>query len=274
MEFRVFFPPASSSSSPSPVPALIYLSGLTCTPANASEKAGAARMAAAVGLALVFPDTSPRGLGIPGEDDAYDLGTGAGFYVDATAEPWIQKNENGQVAGYRMFSYVTTDLIEALRALNIDTARLAITGHSMGGHGALIAGLKRPDLFHSISAFSPIAAPTRCPWGVKAFSSYLGEGDKAAWAAWDACELIKKYTGPARAILVDVGGDDEFAGEQLRVRDLRDAVKENENSPVSVNLRTHEGYDHSYFFIATLVDDHVRFHACALGLVEEEGGTE
>jgi S-formylglutathione hydrolase len=286
MEFRVFFPPIASAggeagpAAPPPVPALIFLSGLTCTPANASEKAGAARMAAACGLALVFPDTSPRGLGVPGEDESYDLGTGAGFYVDATQAPWVRQTvgEGGGQTGYRMFSYITEDLVAALAALALDTDRLAITGHSMGGHGALVAALKRPDLFKSVSALSPIARPAACPWGVKAFGAYLG-GDTSAWLAWDACALIRAYAGPARRVLVDVGGDDEFLSEQLQCGQLVEAAAGRvddirADDIVSADVRVHAGYDHSYFFIATVVDEHVKFHAAALGLVDadDDGG--
>jgi len=296
MAFRVFFPPAAGpgagdlAAGPPPttpgVPALLFLSGLTCTPANASEKAATAlAAAAAAGLAFVFPDTSPRGLGVAGEDADWDLGTGAGFYVDATAAPWVkEEGADGQGrVGYRMFSYVTSDLLDALAALGgaIDTARLGVTGHSMGGHGALVAGLRRPDLFASISAFSPIAAPSACPWGRKAFSAYLGP-DPAAWAAWDGAALARAYVGPPRTILVDVGDADEFLRDgQLRCGELEAAVAaggggggggggEGKKSGLTITLRTQPGYDHSYFFIASFAADHVAHHAAVLVGGEKE----
>lgn len=279
MEFRVFFP-ESCDPSTKPTPALIFLSGLTCTPANASEKAPTAQAAAAAaGLALVFPDTSPRGLGVPGEDEGWDLGTGAGFYVDATRAPWVT---GGAKTGYRMASYITQDLLGALESLGIH-GPLGLTGHSMGGHGALVLGLKHPSLFASISAFSPIAHPSACPWGVKAFSAYLGGGGgstspPAAWAAWDATALAASYSGPHREILIDVGTDDEFLRDgQLRCGDFVAAAVAGATGgsgsgppPLTVHLREQTGYDHSYFFIATFAADHVAHHAKVL--VGGEGG--
>ena len=278
MEFRVFFPPAAgpgagdpaATTPPTPVPALIFLSGLTCTPANASEKAATFQQAAtAAGLALVFPDTSPRGLGVPGEDESWDLGTGAGFYVDATQAPWVKK-AGGRLVGYRMAFYVTKDLVSALRdglGGAIDTKRLGITGHSMGGHGALVLGIKHPELFKSISAFSPIANPSKCPWGQKAFSSYLGPESAGDWAEWDATELARAYDGPRYSILVDVGDADEFllAG-QLRCEELVKATTATGGAvhPLSVNLRVQPCYDHSYHFIATFAADHIAHHAAVL----------
>ena len=300
MEFRVFVPPAAGdgagtvpgaggdtaapAAATPPVPALIFLSGLTCTPANASEKAATALAAAAgAGLALVFPDTSPRGLGVAGEEEAWDLGTGAGFYLDATQAPWVSSEGGGEPTGYRMFTYVTRDLIGALNALGgcLDTTRLGVTGHSMGGHGALVAGLKRPDLFASVSALSPIAHPSACPWGVKAFGAYLGgnagggEGSTpSAWADWDATALVAAYAGPPRAFLIDVGTADEFlAAGQLRCADFAAAAATEAaggvgggsgGGVVSVELREQPGYDHSYFFIASFIADHVAHHAKVL----------
>ena len=252
MEFSVYIPAAAMQGS---VPVVTYLSGLTCTWENATTKAGAQRVAAELGLSLIFPDTSPRGAGIDGEDDGWDFGTGAGFYLDATVAPWS--------AHYRMNSYVTTELpalvAELYPALDFD--RHGLTGHSMGGHGALVLGLTRPDLYRSISAFSPICAPTEVPWGEKAFSGYLGP-DRAAWAAHDACALLN--AGHARAdvnILVDQGLDDSFREEQLKPGRLK-ATCEAVGQPLT--LREHPGYDHSYYFISTFIEDHLRHHAAAL----------
>ena len=257
MTFSVFFPPAALEKNASQKPpALIYLSGLTCTDLNVVEKAGAARAAAAAGLVFVAPDTSPRGDGVA-DDAAWDLGQGAGFYVDATQPPWTPH--------YRMASYITADLIAALASVGIDTGRLAITGHSMGGHGALTLGLLHPDLFASVSAISPIASAPHCPWGVKALTAYLGPQSDAAdaWAAADGAACVRAYSGPSRHILVDVGAADEFltAGQLLPER-LTEAAAGNSGN-VSVEVRARDGYDHSYFFIATVIDDHVK-HAAAV----------
>lgn len=246
MTFSVFTPPGAG-----PHAYLIWLSGLTCTQANFTEKAGAYGAAAALGLAVVAPDTSPRGEGVA-NNSAYDLGQGAGFYLDATQEPWA--------AHYRMKSYVTGDLIrEVEAAFPLARGRRAIAGHSMGGHGALTLALKHPELFISVSAFAPIAAPTLCPWGEKAFAAYLGE-DRSAWRGHDATCLLR--AGAARKkfdeILVDQGEADPFVADQLKPDVLRNVCAE-AGQPLTLNLRP--GYDHSYFFVATFIGDHLRFHA-------------
>lgn len=250
MQFAVYTPPQAERGA---VPVLWFLSGLTCTEENFTVKAGAQRYAAEHGMMLVVPDTSPRGAGIEGEDEAYDFGTGAGFYLDATRPPWDRS--------YRMYSYVTGELQELVLAeFPADGSRQGITGHSMGGHGALTIGLKHPEVYRTLSAFAPICAPSRVPWGRKAFSGYLGE-DPAAWAEHDACELLRRgYT--TGAILVDQGEADGFLTEQLRPDLLREAAKE---AGQLVDIRLQKGYDHSYFFIASFAGDHVRFHRERLG---------
>lgn len=252
MRFSVFLPKEASSRK---VPALFYLAGLTCTEETFPIKAGAQRYAAEHGIALIAPDTSPRGADIPGEKDAWDFGVGAGFYVDATREPWAPR--------YRMYSYVTQELRKTVIAeLTVREDRIGIFGHSMGGHGALVLALRNPDLYRSVSAFAPIAAPSQCPWGVKAFSGYLGD-DREAWKQYDASELIK---GDAAArfeggILIDQGLADQFLAEQLYPevfeRNARDARHK-------VTVRRHERYDHGYFFISTFVGEHIAHHACTL----------
>jgi len=246
MRLSLYTPPQASQG---PVPVLFYLSGLTCTEENFTVKAGAQRYAAEHGLMLVAPDTSPRGVGLPGEDDSYDFGSGAGFYVDATEEPWSRH--------YRMYSYVSEEL-PALIAANfpVDIRRLGVTGHSMGGHGALVVALRNPAIFRSVSAFAPIANPTRCPWGEKAFAGYLGS-DRATWRAYDATELIAASDWHSE-ILVDQGGADQFLAEQLHPEALRAAA---ERGGVPLNLRYQDGYDHSYYFIATFIADHIAHHA-------------
>ncbi len=246
MRFSVFAPPAAGEGT---VPVLWYLSGLTCTEENFTVKAGAQRYAAEHGIMLVAPDTSPRGAGIDGEDDGYDFGTGAGFYVDATEPPWDRN--------YRMYSYVTRELPELVFSrFPGDRDRQGITGHSMGGHGALTIGLRNPDTYGSISAFSPICAPMQCPWGQKALGGYLGE-DRDAWKDHDATELIRAGAR-VREILMDQGDADEFLGEQLKP-ELLVAVCGEMGQPV--NFRMQPGYDHSYHFVASFIGDHVRFHA-------------
>lgn len=245
MQFAVYTPPGAESA---PVPVLWFLSGLTCTEENFTVKAGAQRYAAEHGIMLVVPDTSPRGAGIEGEDADYDFGTGAGFYLDAERPPWKDH--------YRMYSYITVELQELVTArFPADRGRQGITGHSMGGHGALTIGLKRPDVYRSISAFAPICAPMRVPWGQKAFSGYLGE-DRAAWRQYDATELLRAGRSTGR-ILVDQGDADGFLADQLCPELLREACRE---TGQEVDIRLQRGYDHSYFFIATFVGDHVRFH--------------
>lgn len=276
--FSVFLPPSALDAA-TPAPILIFLSGLTCTDANATEKSGAQRAAAAAGIALAFPDTSPRGETVPDDPDkGWDFGLGAGFYVDATAEPWKDH--------YRMETYITRDLVAALASIpGLDTTRLAVAGHSMGGHGALTLALKHPSLFRSASALAPICAPAKCPWGVKALTGYLGpdgagSGGGRAWDGADAARLASSYAGPRRHLLVDVGTADEFLEQQLLPEALEEAVKGRggwvggerdgppppaaAGAPLSLTLTRRDGYDHSYFFISTFIDAHVAHAAAAL----------
>ena len=247
MRFSVYRPPSSGKK-----PVLWYLSGLTCTEENFTIKAGAQRYAADKGLMLVAPDTSPRQAGIEGEDDDYDLGSGAGFYLDATQSPWDRH--------YRMYSYLTQELPALLfDGFDADPERQGITGHSMGGHGALTIGLRNPQVYQSISAFSPICSPMRCPWGHKAFSSYLGD-DQDVWRDYDATSLIERGARSGE-ILVDQGKADGFMDTQLRPNLLKE-ICETVGQPL--NLRLHGGYDHSYYFIASLIGDHIDFHAARL----------
>ncbi|HEY1609202.1 MAG TPA: S-formylglutathione hydrolase [Paraburkholderia sp.] len=248
MRFSVYLPPQALKGR---VPALFYLAGLTCTEETFPIKAGAQRHAAEHGLALIAPDTSPRGAGVPGETDAWDFGVGAGFYVDATREPWSKH--------YRMDSYVRDELREAVSAnLPVDGERLGIFGHSMGGHGALMLALRHPDVYRSVSAFAPIAAPTRCPWGEKAFAGYLGD-DREAWKQYDASELVGRASRHFdEGILVDQGLADPFLPNQLNP-DLFEAACRAAGQPLT--LRRHAGYDHGYFFIQTFVGDHIAHHA-------------
>jgi len=249
MRFSIYLPPQASAGT---VPVLYFLSGLTCTEENFMAKAGAQRFAAKYGLMLVAPDTSPRGAGIPGEDDAWDFGTGAGFYVDAIAEPWRSH--------YRMYSYVTEELPRLIAdQFPADPTRQGISGHSMGGHGALICALKHPTRYRSVSAFAPIAAPMQCPWGQKAFSHYLG-ADQADWRAYDATELVQtaQLNFP---ILIDQGMADSFLTTQL-MPDLFAAACARVGQPLT--LRRQERYDHSYYFISSFIEDHLRHHAEAL----------
>ncbi|HQT72697.1 MAG: S-formylglutathione hydrolase [Acidiphilium sp. 37-67-22] len=247
MRFAVFMPPQAQIGK---VPALYYLAGQTCTEENFTVKAGAQRVAAELGIALIAPDTSPRGLGYPGESDAYDFGVGAGFYVDATETPWRN--------GYRMYSY-TSDELPALinAAFPVDAARVGIFGHSMGGHGALTIALKNPERYRSVSAFAPIVSPMRCPWGEKALSGYLG-ADRKAWRDYDATALIEDRGWGGPAILVDQGTADPFLERELKPELLREACSAR---GVALELRMQDGYDHSYFFISTFVEDHLRHHA-------------
>ena len=247
MRFGVFMPPQAQSAR---VPVLYWLSGLTCTEDNFIVKAGAQRVAAELGVAIVVPDTSPRGLGYPGEADAYDFGLGAGFYVDATEAPWSE--------GYRMYSYVTNELPAYVeRHFAVVAGRAGIFGHSMGGHGALTIALKNPGRYRSVSAFAPIASPMRCPWGEKALTGYLGS-DRSRWREYDVTALIadRGWRGPA--LLVDQGTSDPFIESQLKPELLRQAC---EQAGVALDLRLRDGYDHSYFFIATFIEEHLRFHA-------------
>ena len=250
MRFGLFLPPHADAGR---VPVLYWLSGLTCTEENFIAKAGAQRVAAELGLAIVVPDTSPRGLGFQGEADAYDFGLGAGFYVDATRAPWSD--------GYRMYSYVTDELPAYVAAhFPVDPERTGIFGHSMGGHGALVIAIRKRDRYRSVSAFAPIVSPMRCPWGEKALAGYLGD-DRGAWRAYDATALIEDRGYPARAILVDQGTRDPFLERELKPQLLAEAC---ERAGVALDLRMRDGYDHSYYFIATFIDEHLRFHAHAL----------
>jgi S-formylglutathione hydrolase len=245
MRFAVFVPPHAAGEK---LPAVMVLAGLTCTEETFAIKAGAQRVAAELGLVLVMPDTSPREPVLQGDREAWDFGQGAGFYVDATQAPWQSH--------YRMFSYVVDELPRVVAAeFPVDPARMGVMGHSMGGHGALVAALRRPDRFRSCSAFAPIAAPTQCPWGHKAFGGYLG-ADRSAWAAYDACELMRAKPF-AHEILVDQGLADKFLAEQLRPDLLEDAANA---SGQLLRLRRHAGYDHGYFFIQSFVADHLAHH--------------
>jgi S-formylglutathione hydrolase len=264
MTFSVFVPgqaqasATSSSPSPSSYPVLYYLSGLTCTDDNVVQKSGIQRGAARCNVAVVCPDTSPRGLGYPGEDDSWDFGTGAGFYVNATTSPWKE--------GYRMDAYVTSELPAVLAATpelspHLNLKKASIMGHSMGGHGALVLALRNPGMYASVSAFAPICHPSVVPWGKKAFGGYLGD-DEEAWRSYDACALVSGYSGEKIEVLMDTGTADEFLEEQLRVEDLVASAAGNDR--VAVTSRMNEGYDHSYFTVATFVEDHVAFHAARL----------
>lgn len=250
MRFGVFRPPQTLAGAR--VPALVWLAGLTCSEETFAIKAGAQRVAAELGLMLVTPDTSPRETGVAGADASWDFGNGAGFYLDATQVPWAQR--------WRMESYVTRDLPDVLAAhFPWRRGRLGVFGHSMGGHGALTLALRHPGAYASVSAFAPVAAPMQCPWGVKAFTNYLGD-DRAAWAAHDATALVQAGAR-APALLVDQGLADKFLAEQLRVDRFEEACRV---AGQSLTLRRHAGYDHGYFFIASFVEDHLRFHADAL----------
>lgn len=250
MVFGVFLPPRARSR---PVPLLYWLSGLTCTDENFMQKAGAQRVAAELGIAIVCPDTSPRGTDLPGEHDHYDFGSGAGFYVNATRAPWS--------AHYRMYDYVTEELPAVARAHLPVTDAVSICGHSMGGHGALVCALRNPGRYRSVSAFAPVCNPCDVPWGRKAFSNYLGD-DESAWRAYDASHLVRSAT-ERLPLLVDQGGEDGFLDEQLRPERLEQACRA---AGYPLTLRRQVGYDHSYFFIATFIEDHLRFHGAALGL--------
>ena len=252
MRFSVYLPPGAEGKR---LPILFYLAGLTCTEETFMIKAGAQRVAAQEGLVLVTPDTSPRGAGVPGEADSWDFGAGAGFYVDALEAPWSQH--------YRMYSHILELRELVLGQLPADPARVGIFGHSMGGHGALMMALRNPDLFHSVSAFAPIAAPMRCPWGQKAFGGYLG-ADQQAWRQYDASALMAAMdTAPfPGGILIDQGLAVKFLAEQLYPEAFEEACA---RAGQPLTLRRHEGYDHGYYFISTFVEDHLRFHRRLLG---------
>ena len=247
MRFSIFLPPGASQNEK--VPALYWLSGLTCTDENFIHKAGAQRTASALGIALIVPDTSPRGEGVPDDPDGdYDFGLGAGFYVNATQEPWCNH--------YQMYDYVVKELPGLMESTFPINDRRSISGHSMGGHGALVIALRNPQEYLSVSAFSPICNPISCAWGEKAFSNYLGE-DRMAWRQYDATELMK--TSDSRLpILIDQGDADEFLTEQLKPGNLEAIAKERN---LRYEYRLQAGYDHSYFFISSFIEDHLRFHA-------------
>lgn len=249
MRFSVFRPPQAATER---LPVLYWLSGLTCTEENFMQKAGAQRLAAEKGLLLVAPDTSPRDTGIPGETGSWDFGAGAGFYVDATREPWAKH--------YKMESYVVAELPRLVHG-NFPTRpdRESIFGHSMGGHGALTLSLRHPDRYRSVSAFAPIANPTKCPWGRKAFTGYLGE-DQTTWAEHDATLLVGRSRRHV-PFLVDQGLDDKFLKDQLMPEALEEACRK---ADYPLELRRRAGYDHSYYFIASFVDEHLEHHARAL----------
>ncbi|MCY7370077.1 MAG: S-formylglutathione hydrolase [Polaromonas sp.] len=247
MRFSVFLPAQASTGK---VPVLFYLAGLTCNEETFMIKAGAQRAAAAQGLILVTPDTSPRGAGIAGESESWDFGLAAGFYVDATEAPWN--------AHYRMYSYVLELYQTVIQTLPVDSSRVGIFGHSMGGHGALVLALRNPGLFRSVSAFAPICAPSQCPWGAKAFSGYLG-GNEQNWLQYDASALMENGRAPfPNGILIDQGLADKFLQDQLFPDAFEKACKKAQQP---LELRRHAGYDHGYYFISTFVEDHIRFHS-------------
>lgn len=250
MRFAVYQPPQAARQR---CPVLYFLAGLTCTEETATIKAGAQRLAAELGLILVMPDTSPRDAGFEGATGDWEFGEGAGFYVDATTAPWSGR--------FRMHSYVVDELPALVAAqFPADITRSGICGHSMGGHGALTLALKHPDRYRSASAFSPIVAPTQVPWGRKALPRYLGE-NPTAWASYDACELVRRQTFPG-TILIDQGEADPFLESQLKPELFDQACAD---AGQALLLRRHAGYDHSYWFIASFIDDHLRHHAEALG---------
>lgn len=253
MTFHIYFPPSPSPDHKFPV--LYWLSGLTCTDENFIIKSGAQRAASSEGIALIAPDTSPRGLNVEGEADSWDFGVGAGFYLNATQEKW--KN-------WQMYDYIVKELPKLISEnfTHLDTSRASISGHSMGGHGALTIYLKNLDKYKSVSAFAPIANPINCAWGQKAFTNYLG-GNKADWEEYDATCLISKFNDVSATILIDQGEADNFLGNQLLAHKFEEACRKNN---VPLLLRLQPGYDHSYFFISTFIDDHIRHHAQAVKL--------
>lgn len=246
MTFSIFLPPTADNVKP---PVLYWLSGLTCNDENFTTKAGAQRVAAELGIALVMPDTSPRGDDVA-DDSGYDLGKGAGFYLNATQEPWASH--------YRMYDYIREELPALVKAQFAVSDRAAISGHSMGGHGALILALKNPGTFTSVSAFAPIVNPTQVPWGQKAFSNYLGN-DESTWQEWDSCALMQaSQSKDAIPTLIDQGDADQFLANQLQPAVLAEVARQ-KSWPLT--LRIQEGHDHSYYFIASWIEDHLRFHA-------------
>jgi len=255
MNFSLYIPPkAVDSTGDVKLPVLYFLSGLTCTEQNFVIKSGFQRYAAENDLIVVGPDTSPRGVNIEGEDDAFDFGSGAGFYVNATQDKWKEH--------YRMYSYVTDELpnlVEASFAF-VEAGKRAISGHSMGGHGALICGLKNPGLYKSVSAFAPISNPSQTPWGQKAFRGYLGP-DIKDWEQWDATCLVRSYDGPALNLLIDQGSADQYLKEELVCQNFLEAAVD---AKVPIILRIQEGYDHSYLFVGSFLSDHFKHHKAAL----------
>ena len=246
MTFSIFLPPTADNVKP---PVLYWLSGLTCNDENFTTKAGAQRVAAELGIALVMPDTSPRGDDVA-DDAGYDLGKGAGFYLNATQQPWASH--------YRMYDYIRDELPALVQAQFAVSDRAAISGHSMGGHGALIMALKNPGKFISVSAFAPIVNPTQVPWGQKAFTNYLGD-DEATWQEWDSCALMQaSLTDQAIPTLIDQGDADQFLANQLQPAVLAEVARQ-KSWPLT--LRIQPGHDHSYYFIASFIEDHLRFHA-------------
>ncbi len=244
MQFSVYLPPAAEKQK---VPVLYWLSGLTCTDENFSVKAGAQRVAAELGIALVIPDTSPRGDQVA-DDAAYDLGQGAGFYVNATQEPWA--------AHYQMYDYISRELPALVEAHLPVTSAKAISGHSMGGHGALVIALREAGAYRSVSAFSPICQPSECDWGKKAFTAYLGD-DQSQWLQYDASFLLAQKQS-SLPMLIDQGEGDQFYPSQLRTESL---IEANQRSQSGAQIRLQSGYDHSYFFISSFIEEHLRFHA-------------
>lgn len=252
MHFSLYLPPQAENV---PVPVLYWLSGLTCNDENFVIKAGAQQFAAKTGMAIVTPDTSPRGESVPDDAKAaYDFGLGAGFYVNATQAPWSEH--------YQMYDYIMQELPDVLSTCTaLDLSRMAIVGHSMGGHGALMCALRNPGKFTSVSAFAPIVAPAQCPWGRKAFSNYLG-ADESLWQQYDSVALAKNYSG-SLSILIDQGDQDNFLQEQLKPELFQAACSQ---AGIDLTLRMQTGYDHSFYFIASFIEDHINYHAKALGL--------
>lgn len=245
MIFAIYLPPQAETE---PVPLLWWLSGLTCTDENFMQKAGAQRIAAELGIAIVCPDTSPRGVNLPGDSDSYDFGVGAGFYVNATQAPWNNH--------YRMYDYIASELPALVRENFPVNGKESISGHSMGGHGALVLALRSPGRYQSVSAFAPITNPVNCPWGQKAFTGYLGE-DNTQWNNYDACYLVS--TGHSKQpLFIDQGAADNFLASQLKPDALQKTCAEHHHP---LKFRMHAGYDHSYFFIASFIEDHLRYHA-------------
>lgn len=257
MRFAVYLPPQALAGQR--CPAVVYLAGLTCSEETFVTKAGVQRVAAREGLILIAPDTSPRHANLPGDSESWDLGVGAGFYVDATEEPWARH--------YRMYSYVVQELHSvALNNLPVDPKRVGIMGHSMGGHGALTIALRNPQQYRSVSAFAPIAAPMRCPWGQKAFTAYLG-ADRENWKQYDASALVDAAGREsfANGILIDQGLNDKFLAEQLYPEVFEEACR---TAGQALRLRRHAGYDHGYYFIASFMEDHLLHHKACLSAIE------